>query len=188
MKKIYNFGILFSLIFVIAGISGCAEFQDTKTFYDKGDSLVALGQIEFAQIEYQKALKLNPNDPTAHFKMGVTYKILDKRAEAIKEFQETLKVLPNDAGAHHMLGDLYFVEGKKDEAINEYNAALKNGVTYPKLAEVMLMLGHVYFDKKDLHRKYLSNPPPLLKGGEGGLGILIVRACASKYVPARRRG
>src|SRR3990172_2297395 len=145
MKRIYCFGILLLLIL------GCEQLQlrDPKEFYDKGDGLAALGQIELAQIQYREGLKLKPNDPTGHYKLGASYIILDNRPEAIKEFQQTLKVDPSNPGAHHRLGEIYLRDGKTDEALKEFNEALKNSATYPGLSELLMMMGHAYFEKKD---------------------------------------
>jgi tetratricopeptide (TPR) repeat protein len=58
------------------------------------------GELEDAQ----EAVRQNPNDAVAHYKLGNTYGKSDQYQEAIASFKEAIRINPNFAEAHYNLG------------------------------------------------------------------------------------
>jgi tetratricopeptide (TPR) repeat protein len=90
-----------------------------------GDALLALGRVDEAIREYDRALALSPDYYGAIVNLGVAY--LDKGLvdRAIEQARSALNSKPNSYGAHVNLGLAYMRKGRIDEAIEEFRAAIR---------------------------------------------------------------
>lgn len=68
-----------------------------------GEALIAMGQLERAEPLLVRAIRLDPSDPSAHYRLATLYLRLGRRADADREFArfKTLKDL------QERLGDIY---------------------------------------------------------------------------------
>ena len=76
-------------------------------------------------LEEREALRLNPNNDSAHAALGAT---LAKKGDwdgAIAEYREALRLNPNDDGAHAVLGRALLKKGDVDGAMVEEREALR---------------------------------------------------------------
>jgi tetratricopeptide (TPR) repeat protein len=90
---------------------------------DSAESYLVAGRMLFRQefvpiaLEYtQKAAKLDPKLPLAHFLLGEIHVFKSQVPEAIADFQEELKINPGDAAAYYKLADAYSRIQKFDES------------------------------------------------------------------------
>ena len=88
--------------------------------------------------EFEAALRLDPNDVTAHTNLGFVLSRDGRTAEAIAQSEEALRLDPNNAAAHANLGFALSAEGRTAEAIAEYEAAVR---LKPNQAEMHYNLG-----------------------------------------------
>jgi tetratricopeptide (TPR) repeat protein len=95
-----------------------------KDHCDRGVEHYRQGEVDEAILEFQEALKFDPNDGLAHYNLAIAYGGQGRFDEAIDEYEEALRIKPDYAQAHHGLGFAYHSQGKFDEAIDEYNEAL----------------------------------------------------------------
>ena len=58
-------------------------------------------EFEEAIVEFDKAIKLNPNDPRYHNGKGIALDHLEKYQEAIGEFDKAIELDPNNPGYYH---------------------------------------------------------------------------------------
>lgn len=65
--------------------------------------------------KHRDVVKKNPDDPQAHFELGVEYEKCGRLRDAAGQFEETLRIQPRSAEAHFNLSVLYesLKEGKK---------------------------------------------------------------------------
>jgi tetratricopeptide (TPR) repeat protein len=89
-----------------------------------GMSLAAQGRFAEAIAEHTAALRLKPDDATAHYNLGRALFNVGKLAEAEAAFVAALRIDPNLAEAHNNLGLTLARLGRFAEAIPEHRAAL----------------------------------------------------------------
>jgi tetratricopeptide (TPR) repeat protein len=75
--------------------------------------------------QLKQAVKANPQDPEAHFNLGLQYEILGKDKEAVKAFKEALKLKPDYPEALNELARLKGGAGNSAQAIKDLQQALK---------------------------------------------------------------
>ncbi len=90
-----------------------------------GDDYFFHNKLEMAFLQYEKALRLNPNDIQIVYKKGLVFLVKGMNKEAIKEFQEVLKKMPDHVLAHEGLSEALFKIGRFEEAEKQLQQALK---------------------------------------------------------------
>jgi tetratricopeptide (TPR) repeat protein len=102
--------------------------------------------------EYGEVLRLEPNRPGVHYRIGRSLmgrswqgQSQDDRVAAEKEFEEELRVHPDNANAAYELGEKRRQSGQTDEAERYFEQALQH---YPDFAEAQLGLAAVLLEKK----------------------------------------
>jgi Flp pilus assembly protein TadD len=94
--------------------------------------------VDEASIQYQKGLKIRPNNAKAHNILGLILLQKGKVDAAIVQFQEALRIMPDFAEAHYVLGNALRQKGRVDEAISHFQRALQ---IKPDFAEAHNNLG-----------------------------------------------
>lgn len=105
------------------------------------------GRFEEADIHYQTAIQLKPNDHIAYYDLGLESAIKGDLDEAVNNFTRALEICPSYALAHYDLANALTRQGKLDDAIREYSAALQ---TYPDLTLGHFNLGNALLKKGKL--------------------------------------
>ena len=94
-----------------------------------------------AAAAFSEAIRVDPKDADAHFKLATAYQQLKRYPEAIKEYEATIRQNAGDGEANFRLGDLENDLGKPSEAI----APLKQAaILLPADAEAFDALGLSY--------------------------------------------
>ena len=113
-----------------------------------GDALLSKKNLYMAYVQYEKSLKLNPQNIRVQYKKGLALLYGQKNDEAAEEFHTILKNTPNFALAYEGIGRSFFQ--KKD-----YNKAetyfLKALALDPNLWRAQIFLGYIYDHRKDYH-------------------------------------
>lgn len=121
---------------VSSGMGGSVEANraEARTLLVKGRELYQDDEDIQALETFQAALKLDPELPEAHFRLGLTYDALGREQEAegaYKKAVETYKKYlatdknEDDAEAHYNLGQTYYGLHLYTEAVGEYRQAIK---------------------------------------------------------------
>ncbi|MFQ5673156.1 MAG: tetratricopeptide repeat protein [Nitrospinales bacterium] len=102
---------------------------------------------------YQKAVIENPDDASAHYKLGLAYQQLGQYPEAIRELQEVLRLAPDHAKAKIALGKTYVLLGRGEEKYPRRFRPEEAVVKYKKIvtenpndAEAHRLLGNAYLE------------------------------------------
>jgi tetratricopeptide (TPR) repeat protein/4-amino-4-deoxy-L-arabinose transferase-like glycosyltransferase len=82
------------------------------------------GQVDEALIQFEKALKNNPDDAKTRNNFGIALRKAGRLDEAIAQYQYALKINPNYAQAHYNLGNALYQKGQVNDAILHYQDAL----------------------------------------------------------------
>jgi len=91
----------------------------------------------------QQVVEENPNDPQAHYNLGVALDEVGRSEDAVTEYQATIRLDPNYFLALYNLDNYLFHSQQFDEAIEMFNRAILVDGDY---APVHFMLGVAYFE------------------------------------------
>jgi cell division septation protein DedD len=107
----------------------------------------AATQDTYSEIEtYKKAIKADPDDADAHYKLGVLYIGLERYTEAIEAFEELIRVKPGNAEALKKLDEAKAKRMLAQEAIKAFDILLAD----PDNAPAHYSLGIYYIDRNDM--------------------------------------
>jgi tetratricopeptide (TPR) repeat protein len=102
------------------------------------------GEYEKAVAEWEKALRMNPEDAEVHNNLGVALAGTGKYEEAITHYQTALAARPDSADVQNNIGRALAAQGKIEDAIEHYQKAL---ATAPNSAEIHNNLGFALLQK-----------------------------------------
>ena len=121
-----------------SGVDVCPA--SAKAHYNLGHALSKLpSRLPDAIVEYQVALRIDPEFAEAHFDLGNALSQLPGRLpDAVAEYRAALRIKPEYGQAHNNLGLALASSGRWQEALAEYQAALRGN---PDLAEAHDNLG-----------------------------------------------
>ena len=152
------------LVYACASAPSHEDVQQAETHITLGSSFLANGQLNKAYIEFQTALKLNPENKEALNYLGYISTQFNKYEEAISYYQRAVAIDPNYSEAINNLGVTYAEIENWDEAIKYFKAALNNP-TYKTPERAYSNLGYAYYMKgnyleaeKSLNEALMRNP------------------------------
>jgi tetratricopeptide (TPR) repeat protein len=103
-----------------------------------GNALTAQGRFAQAVEQFQKALRIDPNDADANYNLGNALAQQGSFEEAAEQLQHALQLAPGNAMAVYDLGNVRAKQGQFDEAIEQFRKAVKID---PELASAHYNLG-----------------------------------------------
>lgn len=142
-----------SIVFLVV-LTGCAsvnteeKIKESSAHYQLGVSYLNENNIQLAFVEFQKALKLNPNDKEVANAIGIVYLMkLEDYPQAAEYFQRALSLDKNFSEASNNLGLAYEKSGRYAEAVEAYKSALTSPV-YRNAQKALNNLGRAYYRVK----------------------------------------
>lgn len=127
MKRILNITLLILVTLFI--LNNIAIAKETKDFIKKGNSLYNKDKFKDAEVQYRKALEMDPNSNIAKFNLGTSYYRQGNFDKAKESFDgvDNKQFDKNDlAGAYYNLGNSLLQNKKYEESIESYKKALVN--------------------------------------------------------------
>ena len=150
VEVLYSLGSLhYQLMFKIYG--KMARLAPNSYRYDQvmGQSFEERQEYPAAIVEFQKALKENPQAPGLHYALGNVYWIQGQYANAKREFEAELQISPEDYLSTWKLGNIYLQERQFDKALPYLRKAVQDK---PTLGEAYQDLGKLYLQTNDNER------------------------------------
>jgi len=114
--------------------------------YNLGVELAAVGDLEAAQIQYERALGIDPALADAHYNLGNLFFRNGNLSTAVDHYRRAVDLEPA-AGALFNLGNALYQQGRTDEAIEALRQAI---ALQPELAEVRHNLGVMLASRGEL--------------------------------------
>lgn len=118
------------------------------------------GDLELATKEYKKAIRIDRNNPSFHFNLGMNYLKKNDIPGAMKEFNLTAKLDPEAVEPHALLSAIYYSDNKVADANRELEIALERAsAREPKNVSIYKTLGMIYLQQKrfkEAERTYKS--------------------------------
>jgi tetratricopeptide (TPR) repeat protein len=103
--------------------AGCSH-RSARDYIKAGDQAMHDNQFGAAQEDYQAALKLDPNNPTAHLKLGDFYMYEHNYPAAETEYIKVATLKPLNPQSHAALAKLYSARAEWSSAENQMRAAV----------------------------------------------------------------
>jgi len=99
------------------------------------NKLVQAGDFEGAILDYEEAIKQDPEDPFYRYNAGVVYLELDRIADAFKSFQKALELKPDHIQSHFRLALFYLATQFPQQAVKSFQEVLHYGTSEAEVAE-----------------------------------------------------
>jgi tetratricopeptide (TPR) repeat protein/ABC-type dipeptide/oligopeptide/nickel transport system ATPase subunit len=128
---------------------------------------------EQAEKDYRRALKIQPQQPQAHFGMGLLYMARQNFIQAIQEFDLAIQLAPGYAEAFLSRGKLNFLQANYQKALDDYNHAI---TLAPKWAYAYYERGLFYYQLMQDYEKALSDFNKALSLAPNWADVYVQRA------------
>lgn len=128
--------------------------QTVQDYLDKGDRFFSKRDYEGAFTQYKSAFDLNPEDPHANFRMGLTYLYLTQKSKALSYLQKAHDTKPEvDADINYHLGMAYQHNFMYDKAREQFEQFKKKNRRLSDIANHKLYECHIAdsISKKPIH-------------------------------------
>jgi tetratricopeptide (TPR) repeat protein len=146
-EVLYSLGSLYyRLMFKAYG--KMAEVAPNSYRYDQvmGQSFEEREEYPAAMVEFQKAIKENPQAPGLHYALGNVLWLQGRWGEARQEFEAELAISPEDSQSTWKLGNSYLQERQYDKAMPYLQKAIRQK---PSLGGAYQDLGKLYLETHD---------------------------------------
>lgn len=118
--------ISFSLLLISVNITAQKSYRD---YLRSGNRLYKDSLFVKADVDYRKALELNPKSTDAMYNLGNSLMMQQKAKEAMKEFQDVAKVEKDKnklSKIYHNMGVIFQSSKQYAQAVEAYKQSLKN--------------------------------------------------------------
>jgi type IV pilus biogenesis/stability protein PilW len=125
-------GILTVFILMAGGCSSSSTQTQTVSendanYHNKiGMAFLGEGKIQLAYVEFQKAIRIDPDNRDAIYNLGLTCFQLEDYESSKKYFQKAVKLAPDFPDAHNNLGVTLMQLRQWQEAADSFSRAIAN--------------------------------------------------------------
>lgn len=99
------------------------QFKAGASYLDRYQRMHLQSDIEMAIYHLQKAVELNPEIASFHFKLGFSYELKKDYEKAREEYLKSAELDRGSPYSHQAMGRIYYFTGEIDRAIAEYKIA-----------------------------------------------------------------
>lgn len=110
--------------------------------YMYGNSLLKNGDLAQAKIQFQHAIKLNPEFSQSYTNLGFACENSGQPDEALKNYKKSLQLEPKDYVAQTNIGRIYYIQNEFEKAKAAYKKAISQKPDYPDAHEG---IGVIYY-------------------------------------------
>jgi Tfp pilus assembly protein PilF len=108
------------------------SFETAKEYLIRGDRLSAAKDYGHAILDYDQAIRLNPEYAEAYNNRGYAYYWNDDATHAIADYSLAIELRPNYPYAYNNRGAAYMASGHPDQAISDFDDALQLQPDFPQ--------------------------------------------------------
>jgi tetratricopeptide (TPR) repeat protein len=126
-----------------------SDKKKAREYYSEGQKYSAKEQYDLAVVQYNKAVKSDPNFAFAWDNMGLCYRKLNRFEEAIKCYKKSLEIEPNGTMPLQNMAVAYDYLKDYKSASETYLKIIKNN---PEDAEGYYGAGNAFFSNQDFEK------------------------------------
>lgn len=131
-------------------LTGCAVSRPIAvTHMERGDNALAREDVRAALVEFQQAVKLDPQYALAHSRLGQAYKRAGELSKAADSLQTAVRLDPFHFDSFFSLGDVYTLLNQVAYAVQAYVQCVK---LKPQDFESRFRLAMCYHQQNDLSK------------------------------------
>ena len=148
IQQVINFykeGKLWEVIQKVEEITLCST-PNVLLFNLVAAAHAGLKNFDCAIENFEKILKINPDDAITYYNIGNIYKEKKEYSLEIKSYQKALTIKPDHAESHNNMGNAFKAKGDLDAAIKNFISAIS---LKPDFAEAYYNLGTVMGQQGD---------------------------------------
>ena len=131
---------IFVYLILLVSLSGCGEDAAIK----KGKELLAAEDYQSAATYFQQLLTAQPENPDAHYQLGLAYLNLDQHTEAIESLRTAARSAPKRMDIQLALGEAYMAAGHDRFALNSFLKILQNSQREDWIKKIGRLTGDSY--------------------------------------------
>ena len=131
---------IFVCLILLVSLSGCGEGAAIK----KGKGLLAAGDYQGAVTHFQQLLETAPENPEAHYQLGLAYLKLDQHIEAIESLRTAARSAPKRMDVQLALGEAYMAAGHEGFALRSFLKILQNTQREDWIQKIGKLTGDTY--------------------------------------------
>jgi serine/threonine protein kinase/Tfp pilus assembly protein PilF len=109
--------------------------DDIELLLGQGDLFFKSKKYDDARTNFERALKLDPNNAQALWRLANVERVQGQPVEALRNYTRALAIDPNLPEAHFGMGSVMMERGNKDEARRQFQMVVSNPNTPPDLKE-----------------------------------------------------
>ncbi len=136
--------------------------QSAQAWLNQAARHDAAGNRQDAIAALQRAVQLAPDNPVAHYNLGLTLAKANRAAPAIASLQRAISLQPDFGRAHFRLGVVLQGTGRAEDAIAAYRRAIALGAdrrrAYAALGTLLLARGDIA-EAAECHRRAADDSP-----------------------------
>jgi len=106
--------------------------ESAEEYLLRGDSFSAIKEYDLAILDYDQAIRLNPEYAEAYNNRGYAYYWIGDATHAIADYSRSIELRPNYAYAYNNRGAAYMASGHPDQAINDLDRAINLQSDFPQ--------------------------------------------------------
>src|SRR6516164_4591495 len=88
---------------------------------EKGNAALARQDFEQALAQFNKAIKIDPKNPSAYLARAVAYAMKGERTAALADYEKVLQLDPRNVQAYTYRGGLHLGGGDIDKALADFD-------------------------------------------------------------------
>jgi tetratricopeptide (TPR) repeat protein len=123
-----------------------SEIDRSDVLAARGSAFYELGRYRRAALDYDAAIRLDPQDSSSHYNLGLVNERLGDRDRALAHYEAAISVDPKNAEAYGNRGLIFLDTGRFDKAIADFTRAHQ---LQPKNIQHVANRGMAYASKND---------------------------------------
>ncbi len=125
------------------------DSQIGMSHVNAGAALASFDRFDEAKVQYEAALKLDPDLPEAWANLGALHGRLGRMPEAIDCFEQAVRLRPDDPRFHMRLGTAYYMNRDGTRAVRELTRSTE---LFPQDPEAWNNLRYIFVQARDWSR------------------------------------
>lgn len=98
---------------------------DFSFYQNRANANFVLGEYDAAIVDYNKAIELNPKEPTVYFSRALAFYNNKNFAPAIADFDKVIELAPTESAAYFKRGNALEKTGSFEKALGDYKKAVE---------------------------------------------------------------